>query len=184
MAATLTLEQVHEKVLKNMPLIVEAEEKLRAARGNLQSMEGEFDLKIKAKTLNQFENKYDNQTHDAQLFQQTSLLGSRIYLGHRGGTGKFPDYYGEKVTTSVGEMYAGVEIPLLRDRAMDSFRLNRLRASRGVDFTEVQVQQKSLDILLKSSQVYWKWVASGQKLRVLTSWVKRLKPARSFYKEK
>ncbi len=184
MAATLTLEQVHEKVLKNMPLIVEAEEKLRAARGNLQSMEGEFDLKIKAKTLNQFENKYDNQVHDAQLFQQTSLLGSRFYLGHRGGTGKFPDYYGEKVTTSVGEMYAGVEIPLLRDRAMDSFRLNRLRASRGVELSEVQVQQKSLDILLKSSQVYWKWVASGQKLRVLTSWVKTAEARQEFLQRK
>lgn len=184
MAATLTLEEVQQKVLKDMPLIIEAEEKMRAAKGNLQGMEGAFDFTIKAKTMNQFENKYDNQEHDAQIYKQTSLLGSRVYLGHRAGTGKFPDYYGGKVTTSVGEMYAGLEVPLLRDRAMDSFRLNRLRASRGVDYAQVQVQQKSLDILLKSSQVYWKWVASGQKLRVLTSWVKTAEARQEFLQKK
>lgn len=183
-ASVLTLEKVHQQVLKDMPLIMEAEEKLRAARGNLQGMEGAFDFTIKAKTMNQFENKYDNQQHDAQIYKQTSVLGSRMYLGHRAGTGKFPDYYGGKVTTSVGEMYAGIEVPLLRDRAMDSFRLNRLRASRGVDYSQVQVHQKSLDILLKSSQVYWKWVAAGQKLRVLTSWVRTAEARQKFLERK
>jgi outer membrane protein TolC len=183
-ASVLTLEQVHQQVLKDMPLIMEAEEKLRAARGNLQSMEGAFDFTIKAKSMNQFESKYDNQYHDAHVFKQNSLLGSRMYLGHRAGTGKFPDYYGGRVTTSVGEMYAGIEIPLLRDREMDSFRLNRLRASRGVDYSQVEVHQKSLDILLKSSQVYWKWVASGQKLRVLLSWVKAAEARQEFLERK
>jgi outer membrane protein TolC len=183
-ASTLTLSQVHDRVLKDMPLIMEAEAKVRAAEGNLMGTEGAFDHKIKAKTMNQFEDKYDNQVFDARIERQTPFLGSRLYAGHRQGTGDFPSYYGNKVTSSVGELYAGVEVPLLRDRAMDEFRLNRARALKEVDYSKVSVNQKGLEIVLKASQVYWKWVSTGQKLRVLKNWVKVAEARQEFLEKK
>jgi outer membrane protein TolC len=53
-----------------------------------------------------------------------------------------------------------------------------------LDLARVQVTQKSLEVLLKSAQVYWKWVASGQKLRVVKAWVKTAEERQSFLERK
>lgn len=171
-ATPLELAYVLKETSTRVPLILEAQEKRRAAQAELQASDGAFDTKIKAKTMNQFENKYDNQQWEARLEQQTSFQGLSLYAGQRQGTGLYPVYDQKLETSSVGELFAGVDIPLLRNRDMDEPRLAREQARASSSMADIEWQQKSLDIAVKTGETYWKWVASGQKLRILEDWVR------------
>lgn len=183
-ATSLRFENVQSIVSARMPLIMEAIEKRRAAEGELESQEGAFDHKIKFKSMNQIEDKYDNQVFETKLERQTPWMGSRMFVGHRQGNGVFAAYDGKYETSSLGELFAGVDVPLLRDRSIDEFRLNRLKAYIGVQKAEAEVQQKRLDILFKAAQVFWKWTMAGQKLRILESWVKQAEERQKFLEKK
>lgn len=183
-ATSLRFENVQALVAERMPLILEAEEKRRAAEGDLEAQEGAFDHKIKFKSMNQIEDKYDNQVFETKLERQTPWMGSRMFVGHRQGNGVFAAYDGKYETSSLGELFAGVDVPLLRDRAIDEFRLNRLKAYIGVQKAEAEIQQKRLDILFKAAQVFWKWTMAGQKLRILESWVKQAEERQKFLEKK
>jgi cobalt-zinc-cadmium efflux system outer membrane protein len=183
-AAPLKFDQVQETVTRRMPLIMEAMEKKRAAEGVLESQEGAFDHKIKFKSMNQIEDKYDNQVFETKLERQTPWMGSRMFVGHRQGTGLFASYDGKYETSSLGELFAGVDVPLLRDRSIDEFRLNRLKSFIEVQKAEVDLQQKRLDVLFKAAQVFWKWTMAGQKLRILQSWVKQAEDRQQFLEKK
>jgi len=80
-ASPLELQHVLKETSARVPLILEAQEKRRAAMAEVQSSDGAFDTKLKAKTMNQFENKYDNQQWEARLEQQTSFQGVSLYAG-------------------------------------------------------------------------------------------------------
>jgi outer membrane protein, heavy metal efflux system len=165
-----TLESVLTMAGERMPLILEAQEKARAAGGQLESAEGAFDHKIKVKTLNQFESKYDNQLWDARLERQTPFSGVSYFVGQRQGTGTYATYEGKYQTSSIGELFAGVDIPLLRDRAMDLPRLQRERARQESQQAKIDLKQKTLEVFLKTGATYWKWIVSGQKLRIVKTW--------------
>ena len=180
----LKFEDVQGIVASRMPLIMEAMEKKRAAEGVLEAQEGSFDHKIKFKSMNQVEDKYDNQVFETKLERQTPWMGSRMFVGHRQGNGVFAAYDGKYETSSLGELFAGVDVPLLRDRAIDEFRLNRLKSSIQVQKAEADVQQKRLDVLFKAAQVFWKWTMAGQKLRILESWVKQAEDRQQFLEKK
>jgi len=171
-ATPLQLTEVLRETTTRVPLILEAREKRRVALAELQMNQGAFDTKLKAKTMNQFENKYDNQQWEARLEQQTSFQGLSLYAGQRQGTGLYPVYDQKLESSSVGELFAGVDIPLLRNRDMDEPRLAREQARAGSHMAEIELQQKSLDIALKTGEIYWKWVANGLKLRILEDWVR------------
>jgi outer membrane protein TolC len=172
LSAPLTLPEVLSKTAQRLPLILEAEQKIKAARAELQGAQGAFDHRLKLETMNQFEEKYDNQFWDARLERQTRTLGSRLYLGQRQGTGLFPVYEGKYESSSAGEFYAGLEVPLLRDRAMDEARLQEARAGQNLASSKAQYRQKTLELLGKAGAVYWKWVAAGQKLAIIEDWTR------------
>lgn len=183
-ANPLMFENVQSMVVSRMPLIMEALEKQRAAEGELEAQEGNFDHKIKFKSMNQIEDKYDNQVFETKLERQTPWMGTRMFLGHRQGNGVFADYEGKYETSSLGELFAGIDLPLLRDRSIDEFRLNRLKAQIGVQKAELEFQQKRLDVLFKAAQIYWKWTMAGQKLRILKDWVKQAEERQTFLERK
>lgn len=182
--AVLNLDVVHKKVIEEMPLLLEQEAKIRAAEGAIESQEGAFDHKLKIKTMNQVEKKYDNQFWEARLERQIPFAASRLYLGQRQGTGTFAAYDGKYETSSVGELFAGVDISLLRDRAMDEARFGRDRARVLRERERIEWTQKGLELMLKSSQTYWKWTVAGQKLRVLRDLVKRAEERQGFLEKK
>lgn len=183
-ASPLELNHVLKESSTRLPLILEAQEKRRAAMAELQSSQGAFDTKLKAKTMNQFENKYDNQQWEARLEQQTSFQGLSLYAGQRQGTGLYPVYDQKLETSSVGELFAGVDIPLLRNRDMDEPRLAREQARANASLSEIEWQQKGLDIAVKTGETYWKWVAAGQKLRILEDWVRIAEERQSLLEKK
>lgn len=184
LAHALELTKLQQAVLERFPLILEQEAKVNAARARLRQNEGSFDHKIKAKTINQFENQYDNQFWDVRLERQTSAWGSRLYLGQRQGTGNIAVYDKKYETSSVGELFAGLEVPLLRNRAIDEFRSGREQARLASVIEQEELRQKKLELLVKAGQAYWKWVVLGQKLRIQTKWFETASERQGFLARK
>ena len=112
-----------------------------------------------------------NRFWELKLARQTTFLGAELFAGRRQGNGTYATYAGKSATTAVGEMFAGLEIPLLRDRAMDRPRLELGLAHLEVRRKELDRQQKGLDVLLKAGAAYWKWVLAGHKLLIQRDWV-------------
>lgn len=183
-AHALELLQFQRTVLERFPLILEQQAKVDAAEAKLRQNQGSFDHKIKAKTLNQFENKYDNQFWDVRLERQTSAWGSRLYAGQRQGTGNIPVYDQKYETSSIGEIFAGLEVPLLRNRAMDEFRSGREQARLAMVIEQEDLRQKKLELAVKAGQAYWKWVVLGQKLRIQKQWFETARERQGFLARK
>ncbi|MBY0517245.1 MAG: TolC family protein [Bacteriovoracaceae bacterium] len=167
-----------------MPLLMSSNEKIEAARAKLRSSNGAFDHKIKANTRNQMNNSDYNRFWEVKLERQLPVMGSTLFAGRRQGNGTYSTYEGKSSTSAVGEMFAGFEIPLLRDRAMDETRLQRVGAEIDFKNSQIEWEQKAVEIYIKSSEVYWKWVASGQKLKVLKSWVENAISRQSWLEKK
>jgi cobalt-zinc-cadmium efflux system outer membrane protein len=178
------LSDVHKKVLMDMPLILEAQKKVEAQEAKLRSETGAFDHKIKAKTLNQFEDKYDYQWWQVALERQLPVAGLQLFAGQRQGTGVFPVYEGKYTTSSRGELFAGIQIPVLRNLLMDEPRLQRNVAQREALIAKQDLIQKQLDILLKSSELYWKWLSTSTKVKIYEDLVRVATERQGFFEKK
>lgn len=180
----LELPDLQKRVIERFPLILEQQAKVLAAEARFRQNDGAFDHKIKAKTLNQFENQYDNQFWDVRLERQTGAWGTRLYAGQRQGTGSIPVYDKKYETSSIGELFAGLEIPLLRNRAMDAFRSDREQARLSAVIAKEDLRQKKLELVVKAGQAYWKWVVLGQKLRIQKAWYETASERQGFLARK
>lgn len=160
------LKEVHRHVNENLPLIEAQLQKVSESEGKLRSADGAFDTTLKAKSESLNGEVYDYSFWDARLEKQTSLLGSKLYVGQRAGTGMIPSYKGEKKTSSEGEIFAGISLPILRDLWTDKYRTELKNAKLAVLVEKQILKQKRIEYLLKSSKAYWDWVAYGQSLRV------------------
>ena len=183
-AKELTLQDVHKEVLEKMPLIIQAEEKVRASEGNLESQMGTFDHKLKFSTQKQIADKYDNNRWDARLERQTPWFGTKIYAGQRQGLGSFASYDGKYKTSPAGEFFGGVEIPLLRNRSIDESRLLRANASIEVERQKELLRLKKIEIKQKATHLYFKWVSTGKKLQILKKLVQTAEERQTFYEKK
>lgn len=104
---------------------------------------------------------------EAGVRQPMRWWGAQVVVGWRLGLGEFPVYKGDyKTVMPQGEVFAGVDVPLLRDREVDKRRLAEAKAALGVKIAEQELRKEQLKVALKAAQTYWKWVATGRKLGV------------------
>lgn len=169
-AAELDFSTVRARVVKEMPLLLEAESKIAAAEANLQSQLGAFDHKLKFASNNQVNQASANRFWEFKVERMLPWVGTTLYAGRRQAAGTYGTWNGKSYTSAVGEAFAGFEIPLLRNRTMDEFRLNREISNLQTEQSRFERDQKVLEVLAKSGEAYWKWVASGQKYRVIKAW--------------
>jgi outer membrane protein, heavy metal efflux system len=153
-------------VLENFPLIQEAELKRNAARGEWESAEGAFDHKLSFESRNRIEDKYDNQYFQTTLSRNTGISGTELLVGHRQGLGHFPAYDGKYQTSGAGEVFAGITMPLLRDRRTDESRTNLALREIDLKLAEAEIQLKKNQYLHKALSLYYKWVLEQQKLKI------------------
>ncbi len=165
-ALALSPEELRESVLKNFPLIEEALMKYESTSGAVTSAEGEFDHKLKFKSRNRIEEQYDNQYFETTLERNTGIRGAGLIAGHRQGAGLFPFYDGKYKTSSAGEIFAGISIPILRDSSTDEARtnLNVVKLERTQAEEEVKLKQNLY--LHKALSLYYKWIAEERILRI------------------
>lgn len=165
-AFAITPEELRESVLKSFPLIEEAILKREAADAEVLSAKGDFDHKLKFKSRNRIEDVYDNKYFETTLERNTGVQGISLIAGHRQGIGNFPLYDGKYETSSLGEIYAGISVPLLRDRATDASRANIAIARIERDQSSEELKLKQFMYIHKALSLYYKWIAESRILKI------------------
>lgn len=165
-AGALTLEEVLAATERSYPALRAAELERRIASAELESANGGFDVALKARGTVTPLGYYDSVRAEALIEQPTPWWGASGFVRYKLGTGEFPVYEGQHQTLEYGEVRAGVQLPLWRNRAIDRRRANIERAELGVELSELSVAQQRIELRRVASQRYWGWVAAGQRVVV------------------
>lgn len=166
-AKEITEEEVKASILRHLPLIQEAQLKVEAAGGDVTAGKGAFDTKLKAKHRNHLEKKYDNEYTEVSLEKLLPVSGIGLHAGHRQGTGLFAAYEGKYDTSPAGEIFAGLSLPLLRNRSVDDSRLQLQLSRIDKEISERELTIKKNLYVYKGLSLYRKWVMYYQKLKVI-----------------
>ncbi|HEX8435451.1 TolC family protein, partial [Archangium sp.] len=135
----------------------------------LLSAQGGFDTVLKARGVYVPFSYYPHERLDAVIEQPTPLGGTRLFAGYRLGQGKFPLYYGEYETLSGGEVRAGLEVPLWRNRSLDKRRADLAKARLRLDIAGFTLAGEQLELQREAAYHYWDWVAAGRQLTIATA---------------
>lgn len=165
-AFAVTENDVANAVLKNFPLIEQAQLKLDASRGNVTAAQGAFDHKVTFKTRNRIEDRYENHYFEGVIERQTGLGGLSLFAGHRQGTGRFAAYEGKYDTSSAGEVFAGITLPVLRNFQTDEMRTGLLMAKLDKNISYLELDLKKNIYLHKALSLFYKWVVANQKVKI------------------
>lgn len=165
-ALAVTELDVRRSVLTHFPLVQEAILKDKAQASELEAARGAFDHKLSFESRNRIEDKYDNQYFQTTLSRATGVGGTELVAGHRQGIGTFPAYDGKYQTSGAGEIFAGLILPLLRNRDTDEARTDLELAELDKKIAETEILLKKNQYLHKALSLYYKWILEQQKLRI------------------
>jgi outer membrane protein TolC len=162
----LTLDVVLDAVDRAFPLLDAARRDADAADGQALRARGAFDLRVSADADVLRGAGYENETASAGLTQPLAVAGVNLFGGYRVGRGTFAPYDGKAQTLSDGEWRAGVSVPLLRNRSIDSRRGALEQTALGRQLAEQRVEASRLRFLGEAALRYWDWVAAGRQQAV------------------
>ncbi len=162
----LTPVELREAVIRNFPLLEEARMKQQASEAAVTSAEGNFDHKLKFKSRNRIEDKYENQYFETTVERDTGLRGIDLIAGHRQGSGLFAPYDGKYDTSAAGEIFAGLSVPLLRDSSTDQGRTNLALKQLTREQSKEELFLKQNIYVHKALSLYYKWIAEDRILRI------------------
>ncbi len=163
---TLTLDEVLSAVDRAFPLLDAARQEEEAAAGEQTIARGAFDLRLQAGGEVLRSEVYDNERASVSLYQPLTTWGANVFGGYRIGQGTFAAYDGKAQTLPEGEWKAGVSLPLLRNRALDSRRAALERTDLGRQIATQRVAASRLRFLGEAALRYWDWVAAGRQQAV------------------
>jgi outer membrane protein TolC len=148
-----------------LPPLLKAAQDVQAAAGEALAARGAFDLTVRADSA--FDRgAYDSDTVRVTVEQPVAAAGVNIYGGYRLGRGAYAPYDGRLQTLSDGEWAAGVSLPLLRDRAIDSRRTEQRLATLGVDVSRAALERVRLSAYRDALLRYWDVVAAAEQWRI------------------
>jgi outer membrane protein TolC len=168
----LELSAVLESVERHYPPLLAAIQDRAIADADVLSAEGRFDLSLKSGYEGDYLGYYRNDQYRAGFEQATTFQGMSYFAGWRLGRGEFASYDGKLQTDTLGEYKAGVRLPGLRDRAIDSRRADLQKALLGRRVASLGVDQQRLFIIQMATRRYWEWVAAGRRLDVAATILK------------
>lgn len=159
----LTLDEVVSSITRQYPPLLASLIERDIASGRLQSAGGAFDLNLFAKLFGTPAGYYQSGTVDIGVEQFTGLWGSTIFGGYRITRGEeLPDYYSNR-TLGGGEPRFGLNIPLLRDGAIDRRRAALLKAEIDRDLADPTIARQRLDFIRAGTLAYFNWLAAGRR---------------------
>jgi outer membrane protein TolC len=164
-APSLQLEQVIGSVYDSYPLMQAALFNRNVALGQQLAAQGEFDTKVKGGTENNALGFYETYRHHLGFVQPT-YWGGQYFAGYRIGRGNFEPWYLERNTNDGGEFKSGVQIPLARNRDIDTRRAELWKAGFERQLAEPDIQAQLIGFVQESSYAYWRWVAAGETHRI------------------
>ena len=149
-AAPLELPAVLASVERHHPLVAAADRDRDAADGELLAAEGGFDPQWRTRAAVAPVGYYNPLTVDTSIVQPTRLWGATLFAGWRLGEGLsytgIPIYDGKSETNTLGEVRAGLSVPLWRNGPIDRARANVRRAELGRTVAALGAQQQRLEI--------------------------------------
>lgn len=163
---SMTEEELKASILNHFPLIEEAELKKSAAAEEIRSTKGAFDHKFILKSRHQIEDKYDNSYFEAIINKQTPYKGLNLFAGHRQGNGTFAAYDGKYNTSSVGEIFAGLSFPLLRNFSTDLFRTELEASELKKQIAAAEIELKKFIYVHKGFSTLYKWLYTRKKVSI------------------
>lgn len=172
-SAPLGLAEVLENVEQRFPLLLAELQSVRAALGEELAANGAYDPKWKTKGSLFPAGYYQYGTVDTMIEQPLYWRGLSVFGGYRIGQGKFPIYYDGYRTNSLGEVRAGVSVPLLRGGSIDDERAKLWKAEAGIDVAREGLAGTKLDIQRGAAYKYWEWVAASKKLEISKTLLQR-----------
>ncbi|MBL9037044.1 MAG: TolC family protein, partial [Archangium sp.] len=166
---TLALDDVLLAVEGEHPLLDASRADAESSGADLLAARGAFDPTLKARGGFIPISGYTSTRFDVVLEQPTPLYGLNLFAGYRLGQGDFPVYYGERATNSLGEVRAGLDLPLLRNGWVDRRRTTIARARQGQVAAQASLEQQRLDLARLAASRYWDWVGAGRRREIARS---------------
>lgn len=162
----LSEKEIIRSVIDHYPLIEESALKAEAAEADVTAAKGAFDHKLMVKSRLWRQRPYNNEYLETYLERQTPFLGAKIVAGHRQGAGEFNFYDLKKDTSSAGQIFAGITMPLLRNLSTDSYRTDLEISKIQKEQADQQVRLKKLVYVHKALSLYYKWVLQSKRVEI------------------
>lgn len=149
---------------KYYPEILASKEQILKARANYLAAEGGFDPTITSALVGSPYGKYNNIYSNTELSVPSKNSGNEFFTGYRIGEGNFPSYIQDRETFNAGEVDAGIQIPLLRDRKIDSRRAKLAQEGINIHLSETELNLEKIQTKRDASVAYWVWYVEGKRL--------------------
>lgn len=163
---TLHLDHIMNSILASYPLLRAAEQERMIAEGNQYSAWGEFDLKLKAESLNGPTGFYQTYRQSAGIEQPVFDTGGTVFGGYRVGRGDYQPWYLERQTNNGGEFKAGFIMPLARNRDIDARRAGVWLATYDIEKADPFISMQLIAFIRAGTLAYWDWVAAGRQVLI------------------
>jgi outer membrane protein TolC len=163
---TLVLDDVVSAAVQFHPLITAAREERLGADGERLAAQGSFDRLIRGDFVDYATGGYSGTYYNMQAEQPFEFLGSKLVGGYRQSSGTFPIYDDYYNTNQEGEVRAGVEVPLLRDRDIDKRRAIIRKSTVQQEVAGLSLSLRRIDLARAAGLAYWEWVAAHRKNHV------------------
>ncbi len=161
--APLSLEEVLVAVERHSPALEAARWEAEGAEAELLTAQGGFDPQLRARAVSLPVSGSPYTRLESVIEQPTPLWGANLFAGWRYGGGEIPDYAGQYETNALGELRAGVSVPLWRNGPIDRRRAQLARARLGTEAAGHAVDQSRLELTRAATLRYWDWVAAGRR---------------------
>jgi outer membrane protein, heavy metal efflux system len=155
-----------ESVNNNFLLIEKEILETQAVRSKIQQAQGGFDTKLSFKNRLWQESDYDNQFHDIGIEKLTPFYGISVKGGQRKGQGNFPVYEGKYKTSDVGEIYLGLNMPLLRNLTTDNARTEMAKSNFRLGAAEENLSLKKNYYSYKALLIFFQYQLENQKAKI------------------
>jgi len=165
-AEPLSLSAVQSAAEKWFPPLLAAQEDIAAAEGERLAAQGGFDPTWKTLGGVTPLGYYDNWRLDTVVQQPLQTGGANLLAGWRMGQGQFAVYDGKAETLQAGEVRAGIALPLIRDREVDSRRVALRNAAANPQIARAQRDAQVLEVRRAAALRYWAWVEATLQLQI------------------
>ena len=162
----LKLEEVIHSAFNSFPAVLAAHHKKEMMRGEQRSAEGGFDTIVKMYTRSSLAGQYQNENADIGFEQPTDFYGVSFFGGYRRGIGNYPVYEGKSATATGGEVRAGINIPLWRNREVDRRRVTLAQSELSHMMASHEYDHQLLDLEKQATYRYWDWVLAGRRTAI------------------
>lgn len=165
-AFELTPQAVVESVSQHFPELLMQQEKVRQAIDKTFSSTGEFDPYLSGKFDMVPKGGYEHRYFEATLNQPIENTGSSLQAGYRLGRGDWPVYYQNYLTNDDGELFLGINLPLLQNRTIDRVRQKIQENQLLTKAEQLVLAIKRNDVIRAALDVYWDLVGAAKRIEI------------------